>query len=337
MKAQAKKAGAKRRTAHRPTQTAPLTRMIVFDALRTWVLPALAIGIGLVVFVLYNVDLVDEAVAVTTIGALALLVLLFFGLRSFAEQRVDATLGVVLITFAVLWSATTFYPFYRARNPGTPVFSAKLSRNGGPAIVPLQGKPGHYNMMVSGHFTPVEGRQNRTATYHIMLGDGTTDRLLEGIFNEEWRSQRIGTGRRSSVVPVKSQTTQVPVAVDDPEGRNLTLTLKDLSPTVGDTVTVDFYKEIVPLPVLIALGVLSLAGASLVDAYRPKGAGEGLMGTLTVATLVAIVVFRASSAAAPGFPQLVVATLLGTLAGAIGGSILWRLTLQLKKRVPALH
>ncbi len=338
MKAQAKKAGAKRRTTHRPTQTAPLTRMIVIDALRSWVLPTLAIGIGLVVFVLYNVDLVDEAVAVTTIGALALLVLLFFGLRSFTEQSVDATLGAVLITFAVLWSASTFYPFYRARNPGTPVFSAKLSRNGGPVTVPLQGKPGHYNMMVSGHFTPVEGRQNRTATYRIALGyDGSTDHVLEGIFNEEWRSQRIGTGRRSSVVPVKSQTTQVLAAVDDPQGRNLTLTLTDLSPTVGDTVTVDFYKEIVPLPVLIALGVLSLAGASLVDAYRPKGTGEGLMGTLTVATLVAIVVFRASSAAAPGFPQLVVATLLGTLAGAIGGSILWRLTLQLKKRVPALH
>ena len=338
MKAQASKSRARRTAGRKPTQTAPLTRMIITDALLTWVLPTIAIAIGLVVFVLYNVDLVEEAAAVTTVGTLALLLLLFFGLRGFTEQFVGSRLGGLLIAFAIVWSATTFYPFYRARNPGTPLFSAKLSRNGGPVTLPLQGKPGHYNLTVGGHFLPVEGRQNRTATYRIALGhDGATDRVLEGVFNEEWRSQRIGTGRRSTLVPVKSQTTQVLAAIDDPEGRSLTLALTDLSPTVGDAVTVDLYKEVIPMPLMIAFGVLTLAGALLVDAYRPKGANEGLMGTLTVATLVAIAVFRVSSTSAPGFPQLVVATLLGTLAGAIGGSILWRLTLQLKKRVPDLQ
>jgi hypothetical protein len=340
MKAQAGTSRAKQgRKGRRPTQTAPLTRLLILDAVRTWVIPTVVIAIGLGFFVTYNIGLVDEAVAVTTIGGLALIGLLFYGLRGFTEEPIGAALGTVLLAFAVLWSATTFYPFYRARNPGTPVFSAKLVRNGAPVTLPLHGKPGRYSLIVGGHFLPVEGRQNRTATYRIDLGreSGTTERVLEGAFSEEWRSQRIGTGRRSSLVPVKSQTTQVLTAIDDPDGHDLTLRLTELSPAVGDAVSIDVYGEAVPQAVLIALGILSVLGAVVIDAYRPKGAGQGLMGTVTIATFVAIVVFRISTAAAPGFPQLVVAALVGTLAGAIGGSLLWRLTLRLKKYAPALQ
>jgi len=263
-------------------------------------------------------------------------VVLFYGLRGFAEHPLTGPMAAVLIGFAILWSTTTFYPFYRAVNPGTPVFSTKLNRNAAPVTLPLQGKPGRYSVIVEGHFEPAPGRENRTAKYSIALGhDGGTDRVLEGTFNQEWGTQRVGAGRRSSLVPVMHQATQVLDEIDDPGGRDLTAKLTDLSPGVGDEVGVRLYAESVPKSVLIGLGVLAVAGALLLDAWRPKGSGEGLMSTLTIAALLAIVVFRGSAVAAPGFPQLAIAALVGTLAGALASSLLWRLTQPLRRYLAA--
>jgi hypothetical protein len=336
MKALGKHSGAKPPAARRQRQTAPLTGLAVLDALRSWVLPAVAVTAAVALFVVYNIGLLDAAPAVTAIGLLALALVLFFGLRSFTEQSISGRLGILLAAFVVVWSAATSYPFYRALNPGEPAFSAELQRNSGPVTLPLQGKPGRYSLLVQGHFPPAEGKQNRTATYRLTVGhEGVAEQVLEGTFHQEWRSQRIGAGRRSSLVPVMTQSTQVLNSIDDPDGRDLILTLTDLSAGLSDTLTVKLYAERVTRLVLVGLGVLAVAGAVLIDAYRPAGASEGLMGTLTLATLVSIVVFRTSSTVAPGFPQFVVAALVGTLAGALGGSLLWRLTRALNKRLPA--
>jgi hypothetical protein len=336
MKVPAGKSRAKHPPGRKPVQSAPLTGLIILDALRSWVIPSAAAAVGLVVFVLYNVELLEQAFAVTAIGALALLVVLFYGLRGFAQHRVAGRLTAVLIAFALLWSAATFYPFYRAINPGTPVYSTTLSRSGGPVTLPLHERPGRYSIVVEGHFLPSQGHQNRTARFSIALGrGGSTDRMLEGTFSQEWGSQRVGAGRRSSLVPVMHQSTQALDEIDDPDGRDLTVKLTDLSPEVGNDVNLRLYAEEVPRWVLLALGGLTVAGAVLIDAWRPKGTSEGLMVTLTTAALVGIVVFRASAAAAPGFPQLAIAALLGTLVGALGSSLLWRMTQPLRRYLPA--
>jgi hypothetical protein len=335
MKAQANKSRAKH-PAHKPKQTAPLTRMLILDALRTWVIPTVAVSIGLVVFVLYNIELLEQAVAVTVAGTLGLIVVLFYGLRGFIEDTLDGRMVAILIVFAVLWSAATFYPFYRAVNPGPPLFATELSRDHPPVTLPLQGKPGRYNLVVEGHFLPAQGKENRTATYHITLGhEGQTDRVLEGAFHQEWGTQRIGAGRRSSLVPVMRQTTQGLETIEDPEGRDLTVKLTDLSPGVMDTVSLRVYAEGFMKPLLIVLGVLTIAASVVLDAWRPKGVSEGLLATLTVATLLSIVTFRASNVAALGFPQLVIAVLVGTLAGAIASGLLSRLIRPLRRYLPA--
>lgn len=331
MKSQAVKA---RKSRGKQAQGARLTQMVVLDALRSWVIPAVAGVAVFVMYVLYNVDLLDAGIAVTVTGSLALLVLLFYGLRGFLDDAPEGQRAALLIGFAVLWCAVTFYPFYRAVNPGTPLFSADLKQNGPPVTIPLRDKPGHYNLYVEGHFPPAQGRENRTATYHIAIGhDGGTDRLLEGTFRQEWGSQRIGTGRRSSLVPVMHESSLVVDALDDPDGRDLTMQLKDISPGVRDSVTVHVYPPGVPQAVLIALGVLTVAAALVVDAWRPKGSSEGLLGTLTVAALVGVAVFRGSTAATPGFPQLIVGALVGAIGGALGGSVLSRLARPLRKYV----
>jgi len=336
MKAKASQARSKPSSRRKPTQSAPLTQMLVADALRTWVIPTVAIVGGLVIFVIYNVGVIDEAPAVTIVGGLALLTIVFAGIRSFFEDHVSATMLGVIAAFVVLFGVSTFYPFYRTLNPGTPVFSTELKR-GAAATLPLHDKPGHYSVVFEGHFLPVEGQQNRTAAYSIALGhDGTTDRVFSGAFNQEWRSQRIGAGRRSSIVPSLHQTTEVREAIDDPDGHDLTMTMTDLSQGVRDSISVRLYADTVPQWALIALGVLTLAGAVLVDSWRPGGANEGFMETLTAATLVSVVIFARSTVATPGFPQLVIAALVGTLVGAIAGSLLWRLTFPLRKLLPAI-
>ncbi len=335
MKAQARKARTKHSPGRKPTQSAPLTQMLVVDALRTWVIPTLAAAIGLAIFVIYNVGVVDEATALTVIGGLALLVVLFAGLRGFFELHLNAVLISLLATFAVLFGVTTFYPFYRALNPGTPVFSATVKR-GTTVTLPLHDKPGHYSVVFEAHFVPVEGRQNRTAAFHATLAhDGVADRVFEGTFSQEWRSERVGAGRRSFVVPAAHENRQVREVIDDPEGRDLTLSLTDLSAEARDDVSVKVYAETMPQWLLIALGVLTLAGAVLIDSWRPKGANEGLMATLTAAALVSVPLFSHASAT-PGFPQLIIAVLVGGLVGALAGSLLWRLTFPLKKYLPAI-
>jgi hypothetical protein len=334
MKSQATKLRPQGRTVHKAKHTAPLTRLVVLDALRTWVLPTVTIALSFVVFVIYNVGLVDDAFAVTAVGIAVLATVLFFGLRSFLAHELESAILPMLVGFAVLWAAASLYPFYRAVNPGTPVFSTELSHNGPPVTVPLHGQSGRYSVIVEGHFLPAEGRTNRTAAYSIALGhDGTTDRVIQGAFSQTWGTERIGAGRRSSLVPTMHQTTQVHETIDNPEARDLTLQLTELSPGVRDSIIIRIYGESVPQWALIVLGVLALAGAIVIDARRPKGANDGLMTTMTVAAFVGIAIFRVSSPATPGFPQLAIAALMGTLAGALGGSVLWRLARPLKKHL----
>jgi hypothetical protein len=323
-----------RKSAGKRPQSTRLAQLVVFDALRSWVIPTVAAAVVFVLYVLYNIELVALDVAVTTTGCFALLVVLFFGLRGFFEDLPEGPRLALLAGFAVLWFAVTFYPFYRAVNPGTPLFSTELKHDGPPVTIPLHDKPGHYSLYVLGHFLPAEGRENRTATYHIALGhDGGTDRLLEGNFRQEWGSQRVGSGRRSSLVPVMHESSIVIEPLDDPEGRDLTMQLKDISSGVRDSVTIHIYPPGLPLPVLIGLGVLTVAAALVVDAWRPKGNSEGLMGTLTIAALVAVAVFRGSTAATPGFGQLIVGALVGAIGGALGGWLLARLARPLRKYV----
>jgi len=336
MAAQATRPRTTRKTPRAGTQSVPLTRLTILDALRSWVIPTAVGVVSMVVFVIYNIGVLDEPPAVTIVGAGALLVVLFYGVRGFVEAGASSTLAVALAVFAVLWGGTTFYPFYRAINPGTPTFKAALTPHV-PVTLPLQGKPGRYYAFVEGHFLPSQGRENRTAVYHIALGgEGTTDRLLEGTFSQEWRSQRVGAGRRSTVVPSLHEITQVRDFIDDPDGRPLTATLQDVSPGLRDTVSLRLYAETLPTWLLIFLGAATMIAAVVVDTWREKGQRDGLMLTLTAATLIALVVFCRSSTRVPGFPQFLIAALLGALGGAVAGSLLWWLTKPLRRYLPRL-
>jgi hypothetical protein len=336
VKAQTNKARAKGKGAVKRTQSAGLTGMVILDALRTWLIPTVAGVAGFVVFILYSVEVVDSEVAVTVIGTLALAVVLFYGLRGFADPPVDGRLVAILLAYAGLWSVTAFYPFYRTLHPGTPLFAGELHRGGAAVTVPLHGVPGRYHLIVEGSFLPAEGRIDREAKFNIALGhNGTPDRVLEGTFSQHWLSQRIGAGRRSSYIPVMQQRTQVLEPIDDLDGHDLTLSLTELSADMRDRVSLRLYGETVPKTLWIVLGLLTVAGAVLLDGWRTRGSSEALLAGLTIATLISVVVFRNFTVAVPGFPELILATLAGVMVGVIGASLLWRLTRPLRKYLPA--
>lgn len=336
MKSQTSKSRPAPRRRAQAAHTVPLTRMAVLDALRSWVLPTAAGVAAFVVFVLYNLEVVDPPQAVTAIGALGMALVLFMGLRGFLGLPLSLAGRATLAAFAVAWIAATFFPFYRAVNPGTPLFSTELQRGGSPVTVPFQGRTGRYTVIVEGHFLPSQGQENRTAKYAIAAShDGATERLLEGVFNQEWTTQRFGSGRRSSVVPVMRQTIQALNTIDNADGHDVTLQLTELSAGVRDRVAVRVYAEALPPAIFAIVWLLVLAAAVVIDSWREKGVSEGLMGTLTIAVIIGIITFRASAVAAPDFPQLVIATLLATLGGALGGSLLSRLAQPLRKHLPA--
>jgi len=193
-------------------------------------------------------------------------------------------------------------------------------------------RPATTNLIVEGYFLPAEGRSDRVGTFSIALGhDGATDQVLQGTFTQQWLSQRIGAGRRSSYVPVMQQRTQVLEPVDDLDGHDLTLKLTDLSPDIRDAVGLRLYGETVPKTVWIGLGVLTLAGAVVIDGWRARGSSQGLLAALTAATLISVAIFRNFSVAVPGFPELILATVAGVFAGALGASLIWRLAQPLRK------
>jgi hypothetical protein len=310
-----------------------LDHVVRLEALRTWVVPTLAAALGFLTFVLYGVEVLPQPAAITTIGFLALIVLLFFGLRHYIGAHVPGREAALVAVFVALWSVAAAYPYYRTINPGTPVFAGELRRDSAPVTVPLRGASGRYGMFVDGHFVPAQGKESRTAAYRIAVGhDGQTDRIVEGEFRQEWGTQRVGSGRRSSLVPVLHQTTHALTTIDDPDGRDITLSLLDLSPVGGDSVSIRLYAGGLSNALLIIVSIAAVVAAISLDLLT-AGTSEGLLTTLTLATLIGVAVFRASGTATPGIPQLIVAALAGTVGGALAGPLVWRLGRRVRAAV----
>jgi hypothetical protein len=323
----------------RPSRTkraasgADLDHLMRLDALRTWVVPTVAAVLGFVTFILYGVEVLPQPAALTLLGLIALAVLLFFGLRHYIGAPITGREAALVALFIALFGVAAAYPYYRTINPGTPVFAGELRRGSPPVTVPLRGEAGRYGLFVDGHFIPVEGKVSRTATYRIAVGhDGQTDRVVDGEFRQEWGTQRVGAGRRSSLVPVLHQTTHVLTTLEDPDGRDLTLSLVELSPVVGDSVGVRLYAGGLSNLLLIILSIAAVGTAITLDLLA-VGTSDGLLTTLTIATLIGVAVFRASVSAVPGIPQLIVAAIGGTVGGAITGPLAWRLGRRVRTAV----
>ncbi|MEI4927193.1 hypothetical protein Q8G50_32260, partial [Klebsiella pneumoniae] len=85
------------------------------------------------------------------------------------------------------------------------------------------------------------------------------------------------------------ETTLSRNTIEDSDGHDFTLKLVDLSKDVRDTVSVKVFEPGLPTAALIVLGIVVLIGAMALDAWRPRGSGDGLMATITASVLFAVI------------------------------------------------
>jgi len=306
----------------RAKQAVQIRRLVVLDALRSWVVPSVAAGGIFVVWVLTSAELMPMAAGLTVAGGLILFIALHAALRAFIDERTAATRAALVGAFAVAWAGVAFYALYSTVNPPPPLFTSELKAQAPPVTVPLQGVAGSYRIVVEGHFLPSKEQASQSGHYRLRVADGT-EKMIEGDFTEGWRRQRLG--RRGSV-PVHTVHALGQHTVDSASGDRLTLELTEVSAGIRDTVTVQVYRAAFSTTLLAAFGALLVAAALVIDAWRGTEPGDALMTMETLAVVLGIAAFRSFAPPRPSFGDLIVNGLLGAIAGVPAGALLWRLT-----------
>jgi hypothetical protein len=306
-----------RRTRHESA----IRRILVLDALRGMGATAIAVAAILILWVLFNAELMSVGPALTATALMILLILAHSGVRDFIHERTPKRVAVAVGLFACAWLIGLGWPLLTAVNPPPPLFVGELHRGSAPATVRLD-EAGHYRVVVTGHLPAAADRSSHAGTYQLRMQDGgALDQVVRGEFTESWRMRRLG--RRGSVsTRIAHSVTQHRIASEN--GGVLSLTLLDLSGDVGSSVSVEVFKQPVSSTIMTALGIVLTAGALAVDAWRFDVAHDGLMTIETTAALGGLAAFRAFGAAHAGFGDLFVNGLLGAIPGAAVGAMLWR-------------
>ncbi|MBI1813383.1 MAG: hypothetical protein HYR72_00200 [Deltaproteobacteria bacterium] len=322
----------KRRDTPRSAGTS-LTRLTILDAFHGWVIPALTAPAALVLYVLYNIEALDRAPAVIALSLLTLATVLWAGLRAFISERTSTRLALLLAAYAIVWAATTTIPLVATIDPGAPLFTEQLQEHDTTKL-PLEGRPGAYRLVVQGVFGPSQTKSARQAHYRLGFAAGDAPaQTLEGDFTERYMQQRLG--RRGSTTVRELHTERlhdIQVAGDKP----VSVTLSDIAPADTITsVTLQLYPDRFPVILLAGLGLLLTCGAVVIDAWRPRGESEGLLTTLTLATVLSIASLSLWGGAHPGFGQLAGDALGGSVVGTIVALALARVARPLIHRLPA--
>ncbi len=322
----------KRRDTPRSARTS-LTHLTILDAFHGWVIPALTAPAGLLLYVLYNIELLDRAPAVIGLSLLTLATVLWAGLRSFISERTSTRLALLLAVYAIVWAATTSVPLLATIDPGAPLFTEQL-REHDTTKLPLEGRTGNYRLVVQGAFGPSQTKSARQAHYRLALAVGDAPaQALEGDFTERYMQQRLGRRGSTTVRDVHTERQHdIQVAGDKP----VSVTLSDIAPADTITsVTLQLYPDRFPMILFASFSLLLACGAVVIDAWRPRGESEGLLTTLTLATVLSIASLSLWGGPHPGFGQLAGYTLQGSVVGTILAMAVARLARPLVHRLPA--
>lgn len=313
-------------------RNAAIRRMMVLDALRNWLIPLPLAAAGLLLWVVYQIELVGRGAAVTLAGALILLGALYGALREFLDERTSARTALLVGGFGAAFFLAGFVLFFGIVNPPPPVFASTVRAKAGAVVVPLHDAPGRYRLLVEGHFPPSDQGLQRKAHYRLDVEEAGEHRVLEGDFTDEWARRRVGR-RGSAQVHVQHDVSQHRLTVAP--GSDLALRLDEISSDADASVRVEVYPNRFPLVAFAMFAVLmTIVALFLVDGRREAKGSAAATGA-TLAVIAAIGAMQAWANPHPSLGSLVGFAALGAAVGLPVAALLWKAVGSYARRLAA--
>ena len=300
------------RPAPKRKQQATIRRLLVFDALTSWVVPTLAILVIVLAVFLNALELIGDAPAGAAL-LLAVLVLAAYNVlvpALSAEERDPPIAWPALLAIGLLWIALIYLPFHRRLFSGPALAHAQIADK---ALLPVGGQGSRFDLLIEGHMPLASERRDRFLHYNLDVVDAQgASQPVEGELSERWRTRRLG---RRGTAPTRLEHLSAIHVIDDPGGGDLHVQHVVLSGEKGgDLVATVYPHRALPLFALLAAGALLTIGALLYDRWLDP-AGTPWATLLTSVAVSTAVIFSASGAGHPGIRDLIGAALVGALIG----------------------
>ncbi len=299
------------RTARNRTQQTTIRRLLVVDALTSWVVPTLAIGVLTLAVFLNALDVIGNAPAAAAL-LLAVLVLGAYNVLTpalKADEDDPPIAWPALLGIGLVWIALVYAPFHRRLFAGPPLAHAQLIDK---TVLPVSGQGSRFDLLVEGHMPLVDARSDRFLHYNLDVVDAQgASQAIEGEFSDRWRTRRLG---RRGTAPTHLEHLSAIHVIDDPAGGDLRVQHVVVSGEKGELVATVYPHRALPLAVLLVGGVLLTLGALVFDRWLdPDGTPWATL--LTTVAVSAAVIFSASGAGHPGIRDVIGAGLVGALIG----------------------
>jgi hypothetical protein len=295
----------------RSTQSPPIFRAMVLEALESWVVPTLSLTAAALFWLMSAIDALPEPVAVVGIAGSLLLLALFAAIRQHLFAQ-DAVRRYAALGFGSAWGVLLFLTFYLDNFPGAPTVGGVL-RPGGEAIsLPA----GAHALVIDGRFVATQGQGNRLGHYRLEIAPrGGAPSAIDGDFEDSFAHQRLG--RRGTTV-VEIQHTSQRHFITLPIAASVRLAEVDpsLEPEVRITVYPTMNRWLFPV-----LGVAGMIGALVFEKWFD---GDGSVTMAACVTFFVVDQYLRWASPHPQLRSLIGAVLVGGFIGAPLAAVVWR-------------
>jgi hypothetical protein len=294
----------------RPSQSPPIIRAMIFEALGSWVVPTLSITAAGLFWVMSALDVCSESVAVLGVAGSLLVLSLFASLRQhlFSENEVHRYASLAL---GCGWGILLFMTFYLHDFPGPPTMS-RILRPGGEGMTLPQGT---HALVVEGRFVAAQGQGNRLGHYRLEIAPlAGAPWSIEGSFEDSFARQRLGR-RGTTVVEIQHTSQRHLVGL----AGTANVRLAELDPSLEPEVHIAVYPAMNPwlFPVL---GVIGMIGALVLEKWLD---GDGSLTMAVCVTFFVVDQYLRWASPHPEFRSLIGAILVGGFIGAPLAAIVW--------------
>lgn len=302
-----------------------LRRLLVTDALSSWVVPTVTLSIVAFVVLLNALDLLSSTVATVT-ATLSLLVLGAFAIATPLLDDSEAEHAIpswCVVLGAVAWVGIIYYPFHCRIFPGAPLARIAIAANAVGTLLPLDGHGQRFDLVVDAHLPLASDQRDRTVHYDLdLVDDAGLHGRYESTLGDQWRSRRLGRRGRA---PTHIEHLSTAHLVEDPSGGNLHVAHVDVSGEKGATLTGAVYAHRAPATWILAVAVALLALSALAfDLWRDPRATP-ITAAVTATAALAALLFVDSGAGHPSIRNLIGAGVLAALIGVIATTVAHRL------------